>query len=589
MAEKNEIIKFIRGCYPEITHLALFTAVINLLMLTPSLYMLQIYDRVLASGNSITLLMLTLIVLAAYLVMLLLEYMRSAIVIRLGNRMDHCLSDRVYTACCRASFDRGEVDPGQRLQDLTQMRQILTGSTLFAFFDAPWFPVYLAVIFLFNFWLGIVALVGAALLILLAILNTKLTSNKLKEAGKYSAAENSLATASLQNSEVTEALGMLPELKNRWQALHTNFLYNQHKASERAALVSAITRSVRLALQSLILGFGGWLTLRGSMTPGMMIAGSILMGRTLAPVEQLINVWRNVSTAKLSYRRLVKLLHNYPPYREGVSLPEPVGNLAVENLTAASAETNKVLILHQLNFTLKAGEVLGIIGPSASGKSTLARALVGVWPHMSGKVRLDGADIRQWNRNDLGRWLGYLPQDVALFAGSVADNIARFREKADSREIIKAARLAGVHELILRLPQGYDTLIGHQGAGLSGGQKQRIGLARALYGDPALLVLDEPDASLDDAGKKALHQAIASLRQRGKTIVLVTHHSSLVALTSQLLLLQEGRIKDYGPTQAVLQARMRQSVKREQNLAHASLTSEIKGSKGVDALNQQQY
>ncbi|CAI0880181.1 Type I secretion system ATP-binding protein PrsD [Serratia entomophila] len=550
---RNEIADVIRTRSKVFWTVGIFTAFINLLMLVPSVYMLQVYDRVLPSRNEITLLMLTLIMLGMFGMMALLEYVRSMVVIRIGSQLDMRLNNRIYTAAYESNLKNGSSDAGQMLGDLTMVRQFLTGSALFAFFDAPWFPIYLLVIFLFNPWLGLFALVGSLLLIGLAVINEMVSKKPLAEASKLSIMSGGLASTNLRNAEVIEALGMLPNLKRRWFGLHQRFLNSQRVASERAATVTSITKFVRLSLQSLVLGLGGWLAIDGHITPGMMIAGSILMGRTLAPIEQVINVWKSYSAAKLSYGRLVKLLDTHPERGTGMSLPRPQGLISVEGVTATPPGSKADAVLHNVSFAVEPGDVLGIIGPSASGKSTLARLLVGIWPVSEGIVRLDNADIYQWNKDELGPYIGYLPQDIELFAGSIAENIARFNE-VDSEKVIEAAKLAGVHELILRFPHGYDSLIGNGGAGLSGGQKQRIGLARALYGDPSLIVLDGPNSNLDDAGEKALNQAIMFLKQRNKTVILITHRTNLLSMTSKLLLLVNGTVNAFGPTQQVLQA-----------------------------------
>lgn len=550
---RNEIADAIRTRGKVFWTVGIFTAFINLLMLVPSVYMLQVYDRVLPSRNEITLLMLTLIMLCMFAMMSLLEYVRSMVVICIGNHLDMRLNTRVYTAVYEANLKNGSSDAGQMLSDLTNLRQFLTGSALFAFFDVPWFPIYLSVIFLFNPWLGLFALLGSLLLVMLAVINEFVSKKPLAEASKLSMMSGNLASTNLRNAEVIEALGMLPNLRHRWFDLHQRFLNSQRIASERSGRVSSITKFVRMSLQSLVLGLGGWLAIDGYITPGMMIAGSVLMGRTLAPLEQVINVWKTYSAARLSYDRLVKLLGTYPQRSTGMSLPRPEGALSVENITATPPGSRRSVVLHNVSFDIQPGDVLGIIGPSASGKSTLARLLVGIWPVSEGIVRLDNADIYQWDKGELGPHIGYLPQDIELFAGTIAENIARFND-IDSEKVIEVAKLTGVHELILRFPDGYNSVLGSGGTGLSGGQKQRIGLARALYGDPSLVVLDEPDSSLDDAGEKALNQAIISLRLRKKTVVLITHRTSLLSMTNKLLLLANGKVNAFGPTQQVLQS-----------------------------------
>nr|WP_223281803.1 type I secretion system permease/ATPase [Xenorhabdus griffiniae] len=563
---KDEITGVIRARSKVFWTIGLFTAFINLLMLVPTIYMLQVYDRVLPSSNEITLLMLTLITLGMFAMMGGLEYIRSQVVIRIGSQFDMCLNQRVYTASYESNLKNGSTDAGQMLNDLATIRQFLTGNALFAFFDAPWFPVYLGVIFLFSPYLGLLALLGAIILIMLAVLNQWLSQAPLAEASHLSLRSANLASTNLRNAEVIEALGMLPALRRRWFNLHQRFLNFQRIASERSAAITALTKTVRMALQSLILGLGGWLAIEGNITPGMMIAGSILMGRALSPIEQLIQAWKSWSAARLSWQRLDKLLKAQPERKSGMSLPQPKGVLLMEKVSAMPPNKTRVLqatqngsspnnqhVLQDINLALNAGEVLGVIGPSASGKSTLARLLVGIWPAQEGVVRLDDADIYQWNKDELGASIGYLPQDIELFGGTIAENIARFND-VEPEKVIEAAKKAGVHELVLNLEQGYDTVIGAGGMGLSGGQKQRIGLARALYGNPSLVVLDEPNSNLDDIGEKALSHAIAQLREQGKTVVVITHRPSLLSQTTKILLLVQGKMKMFGPSQQVMAA-----------------------------------
>ncbi|MFM0391424.1 type I secretion system permease/ATPase [Paraburkholderia phytofirmans] len=548
----NEIIQALLGYRRVFRTVGIFSMLINVLMLVPSLYMLQVYDRVLPSRNGVTLAMLTLMMLGMYAFSSVLEYVRSFIVIRVGGKLDMHLNSRVYTAAFETNLKQQGVNAGQSLNDLTTIRQFVTGNALFAFFDAPWFPIYLAVIFLFNVWLGVFSLVGSVILIALAIANERVSRRPLAEATALSIRSSSLATANLRNAEIIEAMGMLPNLMSRWSILNAGFLARQAEASEKAAMVGNVTKFVRLSLQSLILGLGALLAIEGKVSPGMMIAGSILMGKVLGPLELVISVWRQWSGARSAYDRLVELLENNPVRRIGMSLPPPAGRLTLDAVSAA-APGSRLPVVHGLSFNIDAGDIVGVIGPSASGKSTLARLMVGVWPAAVGTVRLDGADIYQWDKDQLGPHIGYLPQDIELFGGSIAENIARFGQ-IESDKVIEAAKLAGVHEMILRLPQGYDTLVGDRGAGLSGGQKQRIGLARALYGDPSFIVLDEPNSNLDETGEAALKQAIERLQAVGKTVVLITHRTSIIAATTKLLLLVEGQLRMYGPTAHVLAA-----------------------------------
>ncbi|HGL5836613.1 TPA: type I secretion system permease/ATPase [Serratia marcescens] len=566
LLQPNEIINAIRQHRRAFWSLGSFTAAINILMLVPSLYMLQVYDRALPSSNGMTLLMLTMIVLFLFVMMGVFEYVRSMMVIRIGNQLDTTLNDRIYTAAFEANLKNDGTDAGQMLGDLTTVRQFLTGSALFAFFDAPWFPIYLLVITLFNAWLGLFALVAVLLLIALAVLNHIRTNPPLTVANRFSLESGQAARTGLRNAEVIAAMGMLPALKQRWRTLHDHFLDAQSLASERAAGINAVTKVVRITLQSLVLGLGGWLAIDGHISAGMMIAGSILLGRTLAPIEQIINVWRSWSSAKLAYQRLVKLLDAYPSRSAGMHLPRPQGYLRVEQIAAGTPTAPTSMALQGIDFQLTPGDVLGVIGASGSGKSTLARLLVGVWPVSEGHIRLDDADIFQWDKARLGAAIGYLPQDIELFAGTVAENIARF-QPLDPQKVVTAAKLAGVHELILHFPAGYDTQLGHGGNGLSGGQKQRIALARALYDDPVMLVLDEPNANLDEAGELALNQAITQLRVAGKTLVLVSHRPQLIATTTHLLLLDGGKMRGFGPTSQVLAA-MQQAQRQLATLNH---------------------
>lgn len=550
-APQNEVAQVLASFKQAFRNIGVFSAVINMLMLMPAIYMLQLYDSVLTSRNEMTLLMLTLIMLGAYIFMGALEYVRSFVLIRVGAQLDMKLNKRVYTAAFEQSLKQGDGNAGQALKDLTNLRQFLTGNALFAFFDAPWFPIYLFVIFMFHPVLGIFALCGTAILITLAYINEKISHKPLAEANSMAIASSNVASNNLRNAEVIEAMGMLPNIQARWYKLHSRFLNLQAEASEKAGVVTALSKSCTVALQSLMLGLGALLVLDNSITPGMMIAGSILLGRAIAPVQLLISVWKQIGSTRSAYERLTKLLEQNPAREAGMALPKPTGIIAVENVTAIPPG-GKVPVIKGLTFSLAAGEALGIIGPSGSGKSTLARLLVGIWPAAAGKVRLDGADVYLWNKDELGPHIGYLPQDIELFAGTVSENIARFGE-INAEKVILAAKRAGVHEMILNMPEGYDTPLGDGGAGLSGGQKQRLGLARTMYDDPSLVVLDEPNSNLDDVGEQALLAALVDLKKRGKTIVLITHRTSIISVTTKLLLLQDGSAKLFGPTNQVIE------------------------------------
>ncbi|MDH0732383.1 type I secretion system permease/ATPase [Pseudomonas sichuanensis] len=538
--------------------LAGFSGVINVMMLTPAVYMLQVYDRALVSRNVTTLAMLTVLVVGLFLLMSTLEMLRTRVLIRVGNCLDMALNRRTFSAAFERNLSRAGGSPGQALQDLAQLRQFLTGNGLFAFFDAPWTPIYLLVAYLIHPLLGLVTLIGSMILVGLAWLTEKATHQPLAEANQAALSSANYANNNLRNAEVIEAMGMLPAISQRWFKGHLRILQMQTLASDRAALISSTGRFVRITLQSLILGSGALLAIEGKITPGMMIACSILTGRALAPVEQVIASWKQLLACRLAWGRLNTLLHDYPKRPPSMSLQRPLGMLAVENVFAGAPGTGNT-ILRGVSFSLTPGESLGIIGPSASGKSTLARLLVGVWPTQAGKVRLDGADLFTWNKAELGPWLGYLPQDVELFEGSIADNIARFGE-VDSDAVIRAAKISGVHEMILRLPQGYDTRLGNDGSPLSGGQKQRIALARALYGEPSLIVLDEPNANLDDLGEKALVDAMAELKARGATVILVSHRPNVLCAVDKVLMLRDGTVQMLGSRDEVFAALRKASV-----------------------------
>ncbi|MDX1722575.1 MAG: type I secretion system permease/ATPase [Pseudomonas sp.] len=538
--------------------LAAFSGVINVLMLTPAVYMLQVYDRALVSSNVTTLLMLTVLVVGLYVLMALLEVVRSSVLIRVGNRLDMMLNKRVFGAAFERNLRRAGGNPAQALQDLSQVRQFLTGNGLFAFFDAPWTPIFLLVIAMVHPLLGLITLIGSILLIALAYLTEVSTRKPLAEANQSAMASGTFANNNLRNAEVIEAMGMLPSIRQRWFGNHLRTLEMQTLASDRAAYINGTTRFVRITLQSLILGTGALLAIEGKITPGMMIACSILAGRALAPVELAISTWKQLLTSRAAWGRLSTLLSDFPAHKPGMPLPKPLGMVAVEG-AYATAPGSPVTILRGVSLNVAPGEALGIIGPSAAGKSTLARLLVGVWPATAGKVRLDGADVFLWDKEELGPWLGYLPQDVELFDGSIAENIARFGE-IDGEAVILAAQQAGVHEMILRLPQGYDTPLGADGGSLSGGQKQRIGLARALYGEPSLIVLDEPNASLDDVGEAALIKALVDLKQRGKTLVLISHRPTVMNIVDKVLVLREGAVQMFGSRDEVFSALRQASV-----------------------------
>ena len=577
--QPNELILAVRAHRTALLGVALFSGVINLLYLAPSIYMLQVYDRVLASRSEFTLVVLTLLIIGLYALMAFLENFRSAVLIRVGNALDEVLSKRVFTAAFERNLRMGSGNAAQAMSDLTQLRQFATSNGLFAFLDAPWFPIYLIVIYFFHPWLGAFSLVAAILLAAMTVISDRSSKAPLAESNQAAIAANQYVNSNLRNAEVIEAMGMLPNLMRRWYQLQSKMLERQSFASDRAGTTVAVTKMIRLTLQSGILGFGAYLVLEGQATAGIMIAASILMGRALAPVELLIGSWKGFVGAKASYQRLVELLNEHPVREVGMPLPRPQGVLVAENVYVTPPRA-QAAVLRGLNFSFGPGEIIGIIGPSASGKSTLARAMVGIWPAQVGKVRLDGVDIFQWNKFEVGPAIGYLPQDVELFDGTLAENICRFGE-VDSEKVIAAAQACGLHDMILHFPKGYDTRIGEAGGALSGGQRQRIALARAIYDTPAFIVLDEPNSNLDDLGEAALVSAVLEMKRRGSTVVLITHRTSVLRAVDKLMLLRDGQVQMFGPRDEVLtalaQANQQLAQRQQQAAAVASQKSDTSG------------
>jgi ATP-binding cassette subfamily C protein EexD len=527
-----------------------FSLFINLLMLVPPLYMLQLYDRVITSRSESTLIMLTGIVVVLFITMALLEIVRSKLLIKVGNKLDAILSERVFNML----FELANKFPGKAssipLSDLTQIRQFMTGNGLFAFFDAPWMPIYIAVLFMFHTYFGLFAIFAAIVLLCFTIINEYSTKEKLAEANSFNRASTMYVDSNIRNAEVVNAMGMRNAIKRNWQTKYFSFLNAQNDASEKAAIWSNTSKTTRMMFQSLMLGLGGYLAIKMEVSPGMMIAGSIIMGRALAPLDLIINSWKGFSSARSSYERLDELLEDFPKDKDLMELPAPKGEVLLENIILIPPGA-KAPAISGISMKIDKGDIVGIIGPSAAGKSSMARGILGLWPLIQGKVRLDKADIHQWNKDDLGRYIGYLPQDIELFEGTIAENIARFNE-VDSHKVVDAAQKAGVHELILRLPEGYDTKIGAGGASLSGGQKQRIAFARAIYDNPVLVVLDEPNSNLDEQGELSLIKAVQHLKENGTTVILITHRPSILQATNKLALIKQGTLELYGPTNEVL-------------------------------------
>lgn len=550
--ERSDLTGVLWSFRREFMLVGLFSAVANLLMLTPTIYMLQVYDRVLISGSELTLVAVSLICLFLFGIMAISEWTRSRILVRAGVRLDEQLGTRVFNASFEAYLGSSATNPARAFADLLQVRQFITGQGIFAFFDAPWSPIYIAVCFLLHPLLGLMAIAFALVQVALAWFGHRHT---VAPAAAASRAQTDVAVylqGKLRNSEVLESMGMVENLRHRWRERHRAALSSSGSAQAVTARVTAWSKFIRYTQQSLSLGAGALLVIDGQLSAGGMIAANVLMSRALVPIDQLVSSWRGFADARAAFERLETLLREFPQRDPALSRVAPVGHLELRKLFASAPKRSEP-ILKNVSFGIMPGMVAVVLGPSGSGKSTLARCIVGIWPQVSGEVLLDGLPIEGWNRLELGPHLGYLPQDVELFEGTIAENIARFSE-IDSDKVIEAARSAGLHEMILRFPKGYDTSIGEAGGSLSGGQRQRIGLARAVYGDPALVVLDEPNANLDDAGEAALMQTVLQLKAKGKTVVLVTHRPGAVAAADWLLLLKDGELVASGPRDAVIAA-----------------------------------
>jgi PrtD family type I secretion system ABC transporter len=527
--------------------------VVNVLALTSPLFMLQVYDRVLASGSVPTLVGLAVLATGLYLFQAGLDIIRARVLLRVGDHFDGALCGKVHHAVVRLPLvARMPGDGLQPLRDLDNVRGFLSGQGPTAFFDLPWMPLYLGICFLFHFWIGVTALAGAIILVLLTLLANSLSQKPVRDAITHNMARNGLLEASRRNAEVVQALGFGTRLEARWRQANADYLAANRKAGDIACGLGSLSKTLRMILQSAVLGVGAWLVIEQQATGGVMIASSIMVGRALAPVDQAIASWKPFLMARQSWKRLQDLLGRMPSIAETMALPAPRKELRIEGVAIAPPGEKKPTVMG-IGFMIQAGSALGIIGPSGSGKSTLSRVLVGAWAPAGGKVRLDGASLDQWDREALGRHIGYLPQGVELFDGTIADNIARFEADPDPDAIVAAARAAGAHELILRFEDGYKARIGEGGSALSAGQRQRIGLARALYGNPFLVVLDEPNANLDAEGEASVVHAIASVRERGGIAVVVAHRPSAIGVVDRLLMMDGGRQKAFGPRDEVLE------------------------------------
>jgi PrtD family type I secretion system ABC transporter len=549
---RSELRTALSTCRSAFVAIGIACALINVLYLSGSIYMLEVYDRVLPSRSVPTLIGLSVLVVGLYSFQGALDFLRGRVLARIGRLMAHDLSGRVFHTVSLLTLKiRANGDGLQPLRDLDQIRGFLSGPGPMAFLDLPWIPFYIAICFLFHVWLGVAATVGATILVALTALTEMLTREPTKAATSLAAKRNALAETSRRNAEVLRAMGMAPAISAHWEETNVEYLAAQQRASDVGGGLAALSKVLRMVLQSAMLGIGAYLVINQEATGGIMIAGSIITARALAPVDQAIAQWRGFVAARQGWRRLSDLLAMFPQEKQPLVLPKPEASLAVEGVSVMPPG-DKRLVVQEVAFNLTKGSGLGIIGPSASGKSCLARALVGVWPTVRGTVRLDGAALEQWSPSALGRHIGYLPQDVELFAGTIAQNIARFEPDASAEQIVAAAKSAGVHELILRLPDGYETEIGESGASLSGGQRQRIALARALYGEPFLVVLDEPNSNLDADGEAALTQALMGVRARGGIVVVVAHRPSALAALDLVLVMSQGKPQMLGPRDEIL-------------------------------------
>jgi ATP-binding cassette subfamily C exporter for protease/lipase len=536
----------------EFLWVGVFSMIANVLMLTPTIYMLQVYGRVMKSGSELTLLMVTFFLIFFYGVMAFAEWLRSRILVRVGVRLDEALNSLVFNSSFESYLNRARHNVVEAFSDLTNIRQFLTGTGVIAFFDTPWTPIYIAVIFLLSPFLGWLSILFAVIQLVLTWQSHRLSTREIERAAEAGNDSSRFVQSKLRNIEPVHAMGMAGNFRERWIKLHEVSLVKADISLERQHRQQSFTKFVRYTMQSMTLGAGALMVIEGKMSAGSMIAANVLMSKALQPLDLVVASWKPFVQCRLAFLRLEKLLEEYPERQPGIKHQDPLGEIRLEGL-CATAGGRENPILQDIQAVFPAGKVVVVVGPSGSGKSTLARCIVGVWPDRKGLVLIDGEPIESWDRVELGPHIGYLPQDIELFDGTIAENIARFSE-VDSLKVIEAAKRTGIHEMILRFPRGYDTQIGEAGGMLSGGQRQRIGLARAMYGNPAILVLDEPNANLDDAGERSLLEAVVDLKKTGKTVILITHRPSVLGAADLLVVMQGGRIIQCGPRDEVLTA-----------------------------------
>ncbi|MBV5326103.1 MAG: type I secretion system permease/ATPase [Chlorobium sp.] len=550
--EKSAMSEAIASLYPSFTNTFFFSLIVNVLVLAPSAYMMEVYDRVVNSRSHTTLLMLTILVIGSYLLLEALEWVRRQVMHGAGLGLDAKLRDQVIGAMFTARLQSLSSGGTQALRDLKTVCDFLASTAMLAIIDMPLALLVLVLIFMMSPMLGWFAVAGALMQFMIGVINERRIREPLLAANRGSRNTQAYADSVLRNAEVIESMGMLDHIHNRWMRRQQDFLVQQAKASDHAGTNAALSKLVQSLLGSLLLGVGCWLTLKGELQGSGMIVSSILGGRVLSPLVQIIGNWRQVEGAFEAFTRLDLMLKQYPVPEKRMALPPPTGSLVVDNLIAG-APGSKSQILKGISFRLAPGGTLAIVGPSASGKTTLARLLVGIWPAIQGKVRLDGNDIYQWDKEELGQYIGYLPQNVELFDGTIAENIARFGEP-DEAKVEAACRMVGLERFIEQLPQGYDTRIGDDGSFLSGGERQRVALARSVYGMPKFIVLDEPNASLDEAGDAALLRALQLLKTLGTTIIVITHRLNILGATEHMLVLVDGQVQRFGTSEEVLAA-----------------------------------
>ncbi len=553
--------KALGGLKRSFVGVGVFSAAVNILMLTGPMFMLQVYDRVLSSGSVATLQGLVIIMVFAYIFMGIYDFLRVRVLSRAAYKLDQRVSRAAYDIWVRSGMHQAGA-AARPLSDLAVVRGFLTSPAILGFFDLPWIPFYLAIVFIVHPWLGFLAIAGTCVVISLALANQWLTQKHLAKAMQMDGTESFVVEQSRRNAENILTLGMAEPVANRWREMHTEGLATGQKGGDRAEGFTAASKAFRMLLQSALLGLGGYLALKQEISAGMIVATSIIAGRALAPIDQVIGAWRNILRAREAHRRLKTVFETVPATKSPIELPAPEGYLQVNSATKFAPSTerrsDRAPILDQVSFKLKPGDALGVIGPSASGKSTLARVLVGAWPLEAGEVRLDGATLDQWDPSALGRHVGYLPQNLELLSGTIRDNIARFDPNSDDEDVIAAAKMAGVHDMILHLPDGYSTQLGFGLHPLSGGQLQRIGLARAVFRTPRYIVLDEPNANLDASGDEALSTAILTLREAGSTVIVMAHRPSAIASVNKVLVMHSGRVAQFGDKAEVLQQATRQ-------------------------------